>query len=91
MTDAQMNILGAYILGAVYLGAAVTVGLIWGDVSAVIFALASAGLGYLCQIAGALDVMTFGALKLRGIALALWAVSLLAGIASGASLLSVVL
>lgn len=42
--------IGAYFLGAVYLGGLIAAGLSWGSPSVVILALASAGVGYLVQV-----------------------------------------
>jgi hypothetical protein len=69
--------LGAYFLGAVYLAGCIAAGIAYGRDATVVLAIASAGIGYLSQLAS---------IWAQRAALALWIVSGCAGLIAGIAL-----
>jgi hypothetical protein len=69
--------LGAYFLGAVYLGGVIATALVYGNPLAVALALVSAGVGYLVQIGQA--IFPGHAYALLG----MWALSVVAAVGGG--------
>jgi hypothetical protein len=74
--------IGAYVLGAVYLGGVIATGLVWGSPAAVVLSLVAAGAGYLVQAISVLAPERRTAIQV------LWSGSVVAAVASGVLLLA---
>ena len=82
-----INAIGAFFLGAMYLGGLIAAGIAWDAGLVVYLAITSAGVGYLCQV-----IATFPETPLSaGMAIGLWLTSVFAGTLAGMFLLGAAL
>lgn len=81
------NAVGAFFLGAVYLGGLIAAGLAWDAGIVVYLAITAAGTGYLCQVMAAFPETPLSA----GMAIGLWLTAIFTGTLAGMFLLGAAL
>lgn len=84
-TMQNIMIIGVYIWGAMYTAGVFVASLEWGNRTAALLAIASAGIAYLCQFVGA--IAQDGVTAAHKASLALCALSVLLGLAAGVALI----